>query len=159
MENGSDDWFSHGRYRYDREICRLSLDGNRCKSRVSANRNRDASHEAQYTRRRTTVARGAATTGRRTTTAARGAAATQPARYTPAAQTTALACVVPRATKPPSSNSEMIKCFMTVLLELWLSQNLHRKGNQAKSLSKWTESLRPRYLARSAPTRTALCVA
>ena len=71
----------------------------------------------------------------------------------------ALACVVPRATKPPSSNSEMIKCFMTVLLELWLSQNLHRKGNQAKSLSKWTESLRPRYLARSAPTRTALCVA
>jgi hypothetical protein len=74
----------------------------------------------QYTLRRTPT-RGATTTprlatGRATTAAPR--APTQPARYTPRAQTTAFASVVARATKPPTSNRGIIRCFITVLLEL-----------------------------------------
>jgi hypothetical protein len=74
----------------------------------------------QYTLRRTPT-RGATTTPRlatgRTTTAA-PRAPTQPARYTPRAQTTAFASVVAKATKPPTSNRGIIRCFITVLLEL-----------------------------------------
>jgi hypothetical protein len=97
-------------------------------ARVASAINEKAPHDDQYTLRRTTVARGATTTGRRTTTAARGTAATQPARYTPAAQTTAaFAPIVLRATKPPSSNSEMIKTFMTILPELRRKRSASRK--------------------------------
>jgi hypothetical protein len=79
------------------------------------------SQDRQYTLRRTTTARRGATTtgrttGRRTTTAPPAPA--QPARYTPRAQTTALASIVFKAMKPPASNSEIIRCFMTVLLEV-----------------------------------------
>jgi hypothetical protein len=76
---------------------------------------------ASYDQRTTTALRatttrlGATTTGRRTTAAP---PATQPARYTPAAQTTALASTVLKAVKPPNSNREMITCFMAVLLGL-----------------------------------------
>jgi hypothetical protein len=41
---------------------------------------------------------------------------TQPALYTPAAQTTALASIVLRATKPPANNNEMLTYFMTVFM-------------------------------------------
>jgi hypothetical protein len=72
----------------------------------------------QYTLRRTPT-RGATTTPRlatgRTTTAA-PRAPTQPARYTPRAQTTAFASVVAKATKPPTSNRGIIRCFITVSL-------------------------------------------
>jgi hypothetical protein len=67
---------------------------------------------------RTTTALGAtwtrlgATTGCRTTAAP---PATQPARTTPAAQTTALASIVLKVMKPPNSSREMIACFITVL--------------------------------------------
>src|SRR5258708_6427215 len=84
----------------------------------------------QYTLRRTATPRGATTTARaagRTTgrlTTAAPPAATQPARYTPRAQTTALASIVLKAMKPPASNREIIICFMTVLLGLksWFRQ-------------------------------------
>ena len=59
-----------------------------------------------------TMTRLGATTGRRTTAAP---PATQPARYTPAAQTTALASIVLKVMNPPNSNREMIACFITVL--------------------------------------------
>ena len=42
--------------------------------------------------------------------------ATQPARYTPRAQTTALASIVLKAVKPPNSNIEMITRFIALLL-------------------------------------------
>src|ERR1700676_1287800 len=74
----------------------------------------------QYTLRRTTR-RGATTTPRRTTgapTTTAPPAPTHPARTTPRAQTTALASIVLKATKPPASNREIIRCFMTVLLGL-----------------------------------------
>jgi hypothetical protein len=64
-----------------------------------------------------TTTRPVATAGRRTTAAP---PATQPARYTPAAQTTALASIVLKAVKPPSSNREMITCFIVLLLGLRL---------------------------------------
>ncbi len=44
--------------------------------------------------------------------------ATQPARYTPRAQTTALASIVLKAVKPPNSNIEMITRFIALLLGL-----------------------------------------
>ena|ERR1700687_3338004 len=78
----------------------------------------------QYTLRRTAAPRGATTTARaagRTTgrlTTAAPPAATQPARYTPRAQTTALASIVLKAMKPPASNREIVRYFITALL--WL---------------------------------------
>jgi hypothetical protein len=80
-----------------------------------------ASYDQRRIRRITTASLGA-TTGRRTTTGALTTAppraATQPARYTPAAQTTALASIVLKVMKPPSSNREMITCFVILLLGL-----------------------------------------
>jgi hypothetical protein len=76
---------------------------------------------ASYDQRRTTTALGAtttrlgATTGRRTTAAP---PATQPARYTPTAQTTALASIVLKVMKPPNSNREMMACFIALLLQV-----------------------------------------
>jgi hypothetical protein len=58
---------------------------------------------------------GATTTGRRTTATGRRTTAAHPARYTPAAQTTALASIVLKAMKPPNRRREMIACFITVL--------------------------------------------
>src|SRR6266853_619005 len=83
-----------------------------------------SSQDCQYTLRRTATPRGATTTPRaagRTTgraTTAAPPAATQPARYTPRAQTTALASIVLKATKPPASNREIVRYFITVLLGL-----------------------------------------
>jgi hypothetical protein len=69
---------------------------------------------------RTTTARLGATTGCRTTAAGcrttAAPPATQPARTTPAAQTTALASIVLKAVKLPSSNREIIACFIALLL-------------------------------------------
>jgi hypothetical protein len=79
--------------------------------------------DCQYTLRRTTTARRGATTtagrttGRPTTTAA-PPAVTQPARTTPRAQTTALASIVLNAMKLPASSTEIIRCFMALLLGL-----------------------------------------
>src|SRR5947209_17126535 len=74
-------------------------------------------------RRRTTRARGttatcALATGARTTAAPTVAppVATQPARTTPRAQTTALASIVDKAMRPPTSDRETIKCFISLLL-------------------------------------------
>ena len=72
-------------------------------------------------RRITTPLLGATTAARPTgcpTTTARPGVATQPARYTPRAQTTALASIVLKAVKPPNSNIEMITRFIALLLGL-----------------------------------------
>src|ERR1700722_2017946 len=98
----------------------------------------------QYTLRRTTTPRrGATTTPRRTTgapTTTAPPAPTHPARTTPRAQTTALASIVLKAMKPPASNREIIRCFMTV--SFWLhvirwSYSISRRGRSGRRDNGW----------------------
>jgi hypothetical protein len=106
----------------------------------------------QYTLRRTTR-RGATTTPRRTTgapTTTAPPAPTHPARTTPRAQTTALASIVLKATKPPASNREIIRCFMTVLLWLHVirwSYSISARG-RSRPPRQWPASSQARFVGR-----------